>query len=52
MTWWESPFHQSKAGEYNLKWDVFIRENQGATKEQILEKGIEIMIKYGIEVNY
>jgi len=52
MTWWEGSSHLKNAKSYNTKWDVFIRENQGATKVQVLEKGKEIMSKHGMDVNY
>jgi hypothetical protein len=52
MSWWEATTHQSNARGYNDAWFEFIRRNQEVTPVQILEKGRQLMNKYGIEVNY
>lgn len=52
LTWWEAATHQPNARQYNLAWEKFRIEYPEATKAQILEKGKEMMRKYGIDVNY
>jgi hypothetical protein len=52
MTWWEESTHLPNAKSYNDAWLDFIRKNPNASKDQILEKGKQLMKNYGKEVNY
>jgi hypothetical protein len=52
-TWWEKINHRENAKTYNLAWENFIRyENPNATTSEILEKGRQLMLEYGMHVNY
>lgn len=50
LVWWESKVHQPTAKDYNNTWFEFFQT--GPTSTQILDKGKELMKKYGIDVNY
>ena len=52
LTWWEKIPHRTSANQYNQDWIRFMRKNPDATRAEILQKGKEMMTRYGIETNY
>jgi Predicted lipoprotein of unknown function (DUF2380) len=52
LTWWETISHQQNAKKYNAAWFEYIKKNEHATKEQILNFGRQLMKDEGINVNY
>ncbi len=50
--WWNSPDHQSKAGEYNRKWEIFIENHPYPALDEVLQFGREIMEQYGFSVHF
>ena len=51
-TWWERSLHRQAAKEYNKEWRIFLRDNPEVTQSQVLEKGRQLMQKYGMDVHY
>lgn len=52
LTWWEKSSHGRAAKDYNNDWRRFFRDSPDATQPEVLQKGKEIMSRYGIETNY
>jgi Predicted lipoprotein of unknown function (DUF2380) len=49
LTWWEKTAHRANSASYNKEWETFFNRTPNITKEKILEKGKQLMEKYGIE---
>ena len=52
LTWWERALHRQAANDYNKEWRIFLRDNPEVTESQILEKGRQLMQKYGMDVQF
>jgi hypothetical protein len=45
--WWTSDAHRAAADAYNARWLEWILNNEGASPEEVIQAGFDIMAEFG-----